>query len=209
MKIRHPSSNRRRAFTMIEMVGVLAVIAILAGLLVPRVFSVITSAKVSAASFGISTVKSAAMMYYGKYGKFGTTNGLSIASTNLPFLGYDSNVLLREGFLDKPFDSPIGTASVQLVAALATSTAPDGTNAAFNLDGNSSYPNDAGNGSVVLEVVFSNMALEDAREINRRIDGENAILGESSTGTDTLGAVKYVYSGGAQTGSVYVYLAHK
>ncbi|WP_420213946.1 prepilin-type N-terminal cleavage/methylation domain-containing protein, partial [Listeria monocytogenes] len=40
MKLRHSSSNRRRAFTMIEMVGVLAVIAILAGLLVPRVFSV-------------------------------------------------------------------------------------------------------------------------------------------------------------------------
>ena len=209
MKLNHSSSNRRRAFTMIEMVGVLAVIAILAGLLVPRVFSVITSAKVSAATFGLSTVKSASMMYYGKYGKFGTTNGIAIASTNLPFLGFDSNVLLREGFLDKPFDSPIGTASVQLVAAISTATAPDGSNSAFNLDGNSSYPNDAGNGSMVLQVVFSNIALEDAREINRRIDGDNAVLGESSAGTDILGAVKYISSSGAQTGNVYVYLAHK
>ena len=63
MKTLSHRSRSRRAFTMIEMVGVLAVIAILAGLLVPRVFSVITSAKVSAATFGISTVKTAAMMY--------------------------------------------------------------------------------------------------------------------------------------------------
>jgi len=194
---------------MIEMVGVLAVIAILAGLLVPRVFSVITSAKVSAATFGISTVKTAAMMYYGKFGKFGNTNGAVIASTNLPFLSYDSQVLLREGFLEKPFESPIGSASVQLVPAVATATAPDGTNSAFNLDGNSIYPNDAGNGSVVLVVVLSNTSLEDAREINRRIDGSNVLLGESSAGSDILGAVKYVYSAGAQSGLVCVYLAHK
>ena len=209
MKTPMHRSRSLRAFTMIEMVGVLAVIAILAGLLVPRVFSVITSAKVSAATFGISTVKTAAMMYYGKFGKFGNTNGVVIASTNLPFLSYDSQVLLREGFLEKPFDSPIGSASVQLVPAVTSATAPDGTNSAFNLDGNSIYPNDAGNGSVVLMVVLSNTSLEDAREINRRIDGSNVLLGESSAGSDILGAVKYIYSSSAQSGLVCVYLAHK
>ena len=44
---------------------------------------------------------------------------------------------------------------------------------------------------------------------NRRIDGSNVLLGESSAGSDILGAVKYVYSAGAQSGLVCVYLAHK
>ena len=60
---------------MIEMIGVLAVISILAGLLVPRVFAVITAARTSSAGLAVNGLKSAAMMYYGKYGKIGAVGG--------------------------------------------------------------------------------------------------------------------------------------
>ena len=200
-------ARRQRGFTMIEMIGVLSVISILAALIVPRVFSVITSAKVGSAGLAVNGIKSASLMYYGKYGKFGDVGGTTI--TNLPFLNYDSAVLMREGFLEKPLSAPVGlSSSVQLVAAVSTATAASGTNSAYNLDGNSTNPNDAGIASAVLQVVFYGVTLIEARDLNRSIDGDASILAEDTAGHDILGRVKYDF-GSAQTGDVYCYVAHR
>jgi prepilin-type N-terminal cleavage/methylation domain-containing protein len=203
-----PISPRRGGFTLIEMIGVLAIIAILAALLIPRVFTVISSARNTSAGLSVMGIETAAVIYYQKYGKLGNTNGATIST--FPFLNWDSAVLMPERLLDKPFSAVIGTsASVQLVAALASTVAPNGTNSAYNLDGNSVFPNDTGDGTAVLEVVFVGVSLAEARQLNTDIDGPAPILGEASAGTDILGRVKYVFASGSQTGDVHIYLAHK
>src|ERR1051325_6603743 len=95
------SSHRKKAFTLIEMIGVLAVIAILAALLIPKVFSAINDARVNNAAVSISTIKTAVVDHYGKYGKLNSyfgTNDLTV-----PIANYDKQVLLAETLIDKPF----------------------------------------------------------------------------------------------------------
>src|SRR5439155_16411112 len=96
------------AFTLIEMIGVLAVIAILAALLIPKVFTAISNARVNNAAVSCQTVKTALADHYAKFGSI-PVDGSSGTPTNLtlPALAYDT-VLLKEGFLDKAFAVKIG-----------------------------------------------------------------------------------------------------
>src|ERR1044071_4050175 len=59
-------SRRNQGFTLIEMIGVLAVIAILAAVLVPKVFEAINNAKVNNAAMSCQTVKTAIIDHYAK-----------------------------------------------------------------------------------------------------------------------------------------------
>src|ERR1051325_4630325 len=103
--------NRRQGFTLIEMIGVLAVIAILAALLVPKIFEAINNAKVNNAAVSCNTVKTALADHYAKFGTI-PVDGSSGTPVNLtPGVGAATNydqVLLKEGFLDKPFAVKIG-----------------------------------------------------------------------------------------------------
>src|ERR1035438_6061253 len=113
-KLTHNSSLRRQAargFTLIEMIGVLAVIAILAALLIPKVFSAINQARVNGVTVSLDTVKTALVDHYGKYGNFDQqfgTNGIITFTTGIS-TGYDTNILTIEGLLDKPFIAAIST----------------------------------------------------------------------------------------------------
>ena len=104
-----------RAFTLIEMIGVLAVIAILAALLIPRVFSAINDARVNSACVNIETVKTALADHYGRYGKFDQLYGTNVTTLNAPVTGvvpnYDGLILIPEGLLDKPFATKIASSS--------------------------------------------------------------------------------------------------
>src|SRR5438034_4998102 len=96
--ISQQSRKSKQGFTLIEMIGVLAVIAILAAMLIPRVFEAINSARINNGAVSCETVKTAAADHYGKYGRFDQifgTNTITLAG-NL-YVGYDTNVLLAEG----------------------------------------------------------------------------------------------------------------
>lgn len=208
MKASHNVSTSRKGFTLIEMIGVLAVIAVLAGLLLPRIFAAVSQSQVNAAALGYNNIRSASMQYFGKYGKFAGVGGTNFAS--LPVTNYDTGVLLQEGLIEKPLGAPIGTNSiVAVVAAVSPATPATGSNSAFNLDGDStlSPANDAGVGTIVIEVVYQSVTLDQARDLNRRIDGDS--LGEGTTvGQDLNGRVKYDF-GANQVGDVYMYIANK
>src|SRR5438128_10991318 len=104
-----PAQRRKAgAFTLIEMIGVLAVIAILATLLIPKVFTAISNARVNNAAVSTQTVKTALADHYAKFGSIPIDGSVTPPQTlPLPQAPYD-NILLSEGFLDKPFAAKIG-----------------------------------------------------------------------------------------------------
>ncbi len=205
MKISQLKKKEAKAFTLIEMIGVLAVIAILASLLIPKIYEAINNARISNATLSYNTVKSALADHYAKFGALTSSNGTTITAGVGEALVFDK-VLITEGFLDKPFDVKIGTGShVQIVVAVAGTTAPDGTNPAYDLDGSSAV-NDA-TGSAVVEAIIPNVALADALALSTLLDGVSLSQTNASVGSDDFkGRVKYAAT--AST-TVHVYVTHR
>jgi type IV pilus assembly protein PilA len=210
MKINVTNKREARGFTLIEMIGVLAVIAILAALLVPKVFNAINDARINTAVVGAQTIKTAVIDSYAKNGRFDATNNTAIAGFTTPYGGYDTNVLMVQGLIDKPFLTKAGTNStVQVVDCVAAGTAPTGANAAYALQGTVGQ-NDA-TGTYVVEAVVQSVAEADAQAISQRIDGSSLSTPGATPGTaDLLGRVKYAApaSAGGPV-DVYIYLAHR
>jgi prepilin-type N-terminal cleavage/methylation domain-containing protein len=212
--ISNQSRKSSQAFTLIEMIGVLAVIAILASMLIPKIFEAINSARINNAAVGFNTMKTAAMEHYGKYGSFFSSNGVPVAAGDAALLSYDRQILFKEALVDKPFITKIATAGVtntfiRVLPAVAATTAPDGIVAAYNLDGalpvNDTSGPTAGDKNIV-EAVIMDVATEDAIELNNRLDGRD--LGNPAGGADILGRVIYdVPSGGVV--NVHIYIAHR
>jgi len=232
MKISSQAGNRsNKAFTLIEMIGVLAVIAILAAVLIPKVFQAINDSRVNNAAMSCQTVKTAIADHYAKGGTLPASNGIPFTAGAGMALVFDK-VLVSEAFLDKPFATKIGdgTANTTVRADLAeaatanpiaaTPVAVAAGMAAYNLDGTgtagASY--NKATGSTVVHAIISGVTLNDARDLNGRIDGLSTTLGEGSglTGasatagaeSDVSGRVKYTFTGGT-TATVYVYLTHR
>jgi prepilin-type N-terminal cleavage/methylation domain-containing protein len=200
---------RRKAFTLIEMIGVLAVIAILAALLIPKIFEAINNARINNACISVNTVKTALADHYAKYGSLASANGAVIAIGNTS-TNFDSIALLAEGFIDKPFEVKISNASdIRLVQGATTATAASGANSAYDLDG-SGTANDAGpDTAVVAEALITNVNATDAWELSKRLDGEQITLTPADASTEDLkGRVKYATPANGVT-DVHVYLTHR
>jgi len=71
--------QRQRGFTMIEMIGVLAVIAILASIVAPKIFDAIRDAKVNTFASNIQAVKTAVASYYKDVGALPSSASALIA----------------------------------------------------------------------------------------------------------------------------------
>src|SRR3954470_12771005 len=128
------NKTRRAAFTLIEMIGVLAVIAILAALLIPKIFEAINNARVNNACITLGTVKTALADHYAKFGGLASSNGVALT---VPSASFD-RALLAEAFIDKPFAVKISSAAsntVALATGIANGATPTGTDAAYDLDG--------------------------------------------------------------------------
>jgi prepilin-type N-terminal cleavage/methylation domain-containing protein len=206
MKISVQQSKRLNAFTLIEMIGVLAVIAILAALLVPKIFEAINNARVNNAAVSYNTAKTALADHYAKYGTMLSSNGTAIVAGVGVSTNFDK-VLVAEAFMDKPFIVKIGDGTgnrVEIIPALTAGDAVTALNASFDLDGSGATVNDAP-GSVVVWAVIEGVAAGDAKDLNDRIDGTT--LG-NPTGADLKGRVKYADPAGATT-TVYMYLSHR
>ena len=201
-------SRRGAGFTLVEMIGVLAIIAVLASMLLPRVVAAINDARVNSAAIAVNAAKSAAMTYFGKFGRFGDVNGDVITDlSNTNASAWDREVLLRGGYLERTFNTRISDlAYITLTNCVTGSTDPTGANDAYDLDGLASPSNDASAGRIVVQAFLDNVALDDARELNRKIDVEESLSATATT--SSVGRVKFNMSG-AQTGTVKVYLAHR
>jgi prepilin-type N-terminal cleavage/methylation domain-containing protein len=226
MKISRTNQRKIKGFTLIEMIGVLAVIAILASVLIPKVFEAINNSRINNAAMACNSIKTGLADHYAKYGSI-ACDGTATPPTVLtvPVAGYDNfdNILLKEQLIDKLFATKLGDGSsgttagtrIDLLPAPATvvaaaptaATVPAAaTDAYFDLSGSGT---NTISGSVVAVALITGVTLEDARALNKIIDGPALNMGESSAGTDLAGRVKYTGIASGTPGTVYVYLTHR
>jgi prepilin-type N-terminal cleavage/methylation domain-containing protein len=197
------SKSVRRAFTLIEMIGVLAVIGILAALLVPKIFESINNARINGTAVSIASVKTGVADHFAKYGSLVSSNGavLTPPVTN----NYDLT-FVTEGFMDKKFASKLSVETntfVRLMTAVSSATAVDAANTAYSL-GASNTVNTA-TGSYVVEIAMNDVLEADAKALNDIIDGTNLGVDLGSSTGDLYGRVKYAaVSGGTVDMKIYV-----
>ena len=212
MKINTPPTraNNLSAFTLIEMIGVLAVIAILAAMLIPKVFQAINNARVNNAAVSTETIKTATADHYGKYGKLDQewgTNAVIFSGGGNYCYNYETN-LIQEGLLDKPFSVKIGGGdpSTNSLVELAKGTHENGgATGGYYLDGTGG--SSTTNAQFVLEAVIYGVAAQDAKDLNDLIDG-TALGAGNLTAADNKGRVEYAAPIGLTT-TVYIYLTSR
>jgi prepilin-type N-terminal cleavage/methylation domain-containing protein len=203
MKLQAKNHAKAQAFTLIEMIGVLAVIAILAALLIPKVFGAINDARINSTCVSIETIKTATVDHYGKYGKFNSLGGTNDLQGTVPH--FDQSILLAEQLLDKPFSAKIagGDPSTNCAIQLLQSDTPAalGNNGqGYKLDGTNVLQ-----ATYLVEAVLYGVAAQDAKDLNDRVD--SSALGDDGTTTDSKGRVEYANAGSSTP--VYVYITHR
>lgn len=211
------NANRHRrptaGFTLVELIGVLAVIAVLSAMLVPQVLGIMSRSRVLDTVGSYGSIKAGAITYAAKHGLIGDAAGgaLDVGSAPPEALNWDGEVLFKLRLIDELFRSRISTsASVRVRATEPAATAPDGSNSAYNLLGAAVPANQVSGAKHLVEVRLVDVQLDDARELNRHLDGTSEELGESAAGTDLRGRVKYDFSASPVPGmgDVYLYVTH-
>jgi len=134
-----------QGFTLIEMIGVLAIIGILASVVAPKVIEAIRDAKVTSTLANLNTVKSAAINYYARYNAYvpdgtkkavvaGTTTGwtrtygqaVQLDTTTTTF----GDILMSEGLIEKIASSLGNNGALQGSPIPSSSALVVGTSAA-------------------------------------------------------------------------------
>jgi prepilin-type N-terminal cleavage/methylation domain-containing protein len=206
----------RKGFTLIEVIGVLSVIAVLAALLTPKVFDVIARGKVNSTALAYNTVKTATTDYFAQNGVFPLRSGTGSNNAAVPDGRFDAD-LLAAGLLDKLFACSVGwqtnaptaltsrthvrALAVASAGTIATPTATVGGDN-YNLDRDTTTA-DFNEGQTVVSVFIPGMGVSDAIALNKIIDGDENF----GSGADIVGKCNYsAESNGVVT--AYIYVAH-
>jgi len=203
------SRRLRHAFTLIEMIGTLAVIAILASLLIPKIFEAINHANISQTALTVQTIKTAVAEHYAKYLSLASSNGNTLAfAGNPPASTNFDRVLLAEGLIDKPFVPKIGSGGTIQVVDVTSGSVNKPLRGAYDLDGDSK--SDVTGANYVIEGVIFDVPQADAQALNDILDG--VALGEAaSNGTDKDDVGRVIYGNPHANGTLYevhIYLTH-
>jgi len=213
---RYNGNRKNPAFTLIEIIGVVAVIAILAAVLTPRVVSVIARGKVNATAQSLGSLKSATADYIGKNGTVPLRAGTGATNAAIAAGRFDAD-LIAGGFTEKLFSCSVGNqlfdssaltgrthvrtktaVSAAAVGVIDTTTAGDN----FNLDRDATTA-DFTAGQTVVTAFIPGVALADAIALNKILDGDDNV----GTASDITGRCMYS-DGTGGTVTVYVYVAH-
>lgn len=189
-------SSLQSGFTLIEMVGVIAVIGLLVAILLPRVFAAIDNARFDQTVASLNATSAATVGYFGKYGRFGEVGGsaLTTSATNW------DNVLIAEHYLEAGFHSRLCEKSSIQVLTVPTGATP-GVNGCFSLTGAQTDAFPAG--TKVVVAILEGVSPAEARELSLRLDGADLTPGDTTT-ADRAGRVTYPVGANVVT----VYLSH-
>lgn len=156
--------QHQAGFTLMEMIGVVAVIAILASMATPMIFDAIRSARVTAFVEDVNVLRTSVARYYEDTGQFpthiptDTRDGRSLLlsnSRNNPVGGWAGP------YIEKQFENPFQEGGYRSI--LTTNNA----NYQFDLDGDGTIDT---SGVSVLRI--DNVSDADARKISDILDGD-------------------------------------
>lgn len=210
--IRKPTGG----FTLLEIIGVVALIAILAAVLAPRVTSVIGRGKVNSTVQSLAGLKTATMDYIAANSALPIRAGKG--NNDAANVDGRFDVDLRSGgFIEKLFSCPIGSQVVDgslagrthlralnaVVSKSVGSPKPDNAGSNFNLDRDTTTA-DFNKGQVVVSAYIPGVPLADAVALNKQLDGDL----NTTTKADVLGRCIYSTPDSSGRVTVSVYIAH-
>jgi len=178
-------------FTLLEMVGVIAILSILFSLLIPKVFDAIEDSKIDVIIKTYDTVKSAVATHIAKNnGKIVDRNGNLITYSKT----FDAE-LVAQGYLSGRIADKIGIGSTNPLYSWLGIGAIDGqvTQWDFNGDGVVDLQD---NNDRIVKIKIGSLPRKIAWEVSKRIDGE-ALSATDINSADTKGSVIYGASHGS------------
>lgn len=115
MKIKH---NKQGGFSLVELIGVIAIIAILGSLVAPRIFASIEDAKITSVVQDVQRLRTVALQFYKDTNKLPLHNPSDTASTAHQFLSNASNAKGWNGpYIEEELKSPFESSTNYYVAS--------------------------------------------------------------------------------------------
>lgn len=211
------SRSAREGFTLIEIIGVVVLVGVLAAVLAPRVTGAIGRGKINSTAQGLAGLKSATEDYIAKNASLPLRAGTGATNAAVATGRFDAD-LVSGGFTEKLFSCALGNQTFddsaltgrihvrsQTASTAATVTAPTATVGGneFNLD-RSTTTAEFSTGQTIVSAFLPGVSLSDAIALNKQIDGEVNTGGAA----DTVGRCVYSAADADNKVSVYVYIAH-
>jgi len=188
--LRH--DRKQKGFTLIEMIGVLAVIAILAAIVAPKIFDAIRDAKIDTLVTNINSVRTSIVQYYKDTSTFPqhdadpTAVRAGTAVKDLITRPIDPNTTQRlrgwQGpYIDKELENPINPTGDFVILDTASPTAagptPNPGTVSFDLDGDgiadySNVANVDGRIFVISYALVTGLTADEARELSEILDSD-------------------------------------
>lgn len=205
----------QRAFSFIELIGILAIAAILTALLLPKishslhrtdVIQTVNEAHVLELTVAIRSLESAINAHLAQFGTLASADGKPLAISG----SYDQfgQILLSEGLLDRPFSARLGTnAFIRLVnvSGLTATTPVNCVNGAYDLDGDGR--NDIAGAAFVAEAIIGGVTGVQAAAVDNRVDG--ARLAGPGGEANLVGRVIYLKPDLEGRTELHIHLLHK